>query len=58
MVKDCLPKANGSPYVQKFDSFLKSDEFKELKEATLAVAKYLKEDAIIDEQKDILDVIK
>lgn len=51
MVRLCLNR-NGYPYVQKFQSFVKSKQFIEIKETTLDVVKYLKKDSFLKEQKE------
>jgi len=51
-VRLCLNK-NKVPYVQDFDKFLKSEQFKEIKTMTACVSQYLKKDSIIDEQKNL-----
>lgn len=61
VIRLCLNK-NGFPYTQKFNSFMKSEQFKEIQKITVNMADYLKKDSIIYEQrnkyktKDILDL--
>ena len=50
-VRLCLNK-NGIPYTQDFDSFIKSDQLKEMQEITSNMAKYLKKDSATHEQRD------
>jgi hypothetical protein len=51
MVRLCLNK-DGIPYTQKFNSFIKSDQCKEIQKTTVNMSEYLNKDSIIKEQKD------
>jgi len=52
MVRLCLNRS-GAPYVQSFKSFLDSEQFREIKEDTANILKYLKKDSIIKEQENL-----
>lgn len=52
MVRLCLNR-NNSPYVQSFGAFIKSKQFKEIRNMAISIAEYLKKDSIIQEQKNL-----
>ena len=57
MVRLCLNKG-GPPYVQDFRKFIISKQYHEISSMTRIVAEYLKKDAVIAEQREILKHLK